>query len=243
MPPPCGIIPRLLLAWICTKAFRNRPDIRRLVGGCAAAICRLQAPTAPEPGDLERPTAEEPRRRGCGEAARPRAAAAGGHCARWSSRAPVVVSAWPSGCINIGTARMVLLGSASGWPANRIRPVRSGRTLLGRETWRPASQRPTVRGGRESTEFAAERGAVDRVIVGLRRSEAAELDSSGGTSPTHALRAACLSPSVAARRTGRRRQPHGCPTSVKPQATPDVISSVMRFVLDTNVIVAGLRSP
>jgi hypothetical protein len=51
MPPPCGIIPRLLLAWICTKAFRNRPDIRRLVGGCAAAICRLQAATAPEPGD------------------------------------------------------------------------------------------------------------------------------------------------------------------------------------------------
>ena len=40
MPPPCGIIPRLLLAWICTKAFRNRPDIRR-----------LQAATAPEPGD------------------------------------------------------------------------------------------------------------------------------------------------------------------------------------------------
>ena len=30
---------------------RNRPDIRRLVGGCAAAICRLQAATAPEPGD------------------------------------------------------------------------------------------------------------------------------------------------------------------------------------------------
>ena len=59
MPPPCGIILRLLLAWICTKAFRNRPDIRRLVGGCAAAICRLQAATAPEPGDLERPTAEE----------------------------------------------------------------------------------------------------------------------------------------------------------------------------------------
>ena len=41
----------MLLAWICTKAFRNRPDIRRLVGGCAAAICRLQAATAPEPGD------------------------------------------------------------------------------------------------------------------------------------------------------------------------------------------------
>ena len=77
---------------------------------------------------------------------------------------------------------VVRLGSASGWPTNRIRPARSGRTLLGRETWRPSSRRPTGCGGRESTEFAAERGAVDRVIVGLlfmgglRRSEAVEFE-------------------------------------------------------------------
>ena len=29
----------------------NHPDVRCLVGGCAAAVRRLQAATAPEPGD------------------------------------------------------------------------------------------------------------------------------------------------------------------------------------------------
>ena len=41
------------------RGFTLAPGRRERVGGCAAAICRLQAPTAPEPGDLERPTAEE----------------------------------------------------------------------------------------------------------------------------------------------------------------------------------------
>ena len=34
-----------------TNQAGDHPDVRRLVGGCAAAVRRLQAATAPEPGD------------------------------------------------------------------------------------------------------------------------------------------------------------------------------------------------
>ena len=34
-----------------TNAAGERPDVRRLVGGCAAAVRRLQAATTPEPAD------------------------------------------------------------------------------------------------------------------------------------------------------------------------------------------------
>ena len=60
----------------------------------ARGVARTAGRRTDVAGNARRRPPVGPRRRGCGEAARPRAAAAGGHFWRRSSRAPVVVSAW-----------------------------------------------------------------------------------------------------------------------------------------------------
>ena len=151
-------------------AYRERSSAARQAGegGCPATkpgardVARTADRRTDVAGNARRRWRVGPRRRGCGEAARPRTAAAGGHFGRRSSRAPVVVSAWsvsssltgcagapPSGCI--GTARMVRERS-------QIRPgtggfSRSGggrRGVNGRsdyQTRRPAAPLRTVTDG------------------------------------------------------------------------------------------------
>ena len=83
-------------------AYRERSSAARQAGegGCPATkpgardVARTAGRRTGGPGNARRRWRVGPRRRGCGEAARPRTAAAGGHCGRRFSRAPVVVSAW-----------------------------------------------------------------------------------------------------------------------------------------------------
>ena len=57
-----------------TNQAGDHPDVRRLVGGCAAAVRRLQAATAPEPGDaVIGLSVDQVNRRFCGRLRRGRA--------------------------------------------------------------------------------------------------------------------------------------------------------------------------